>query len=228
MRDKGFAPMLVVVIAALFMFGYVAYRSHSSKTPSVTPIPTLDISGWVEYSDKNSPFTFIYDESHYIIEQYNESKYSKDFNSDLPSSFISFMGYKPPQVINAVNIKAIMAPSTIPAGDNSQMQIWVFGNKDSLTIDQWYEKYGYYPSFWGKGTEEAINKDRPRDGFHVNGVSGKQTFLDAMGKAKFAYISKGDKIYLFFGRNINYDEKSNVEIFPNDMSTILSTFQFTQ
>jgi hypothetical protein len=230
MIQKGFAPIVfltLIVLGIAVFFGYTKSRQTGQlfmATP--TPVPTPDTTSWSTYS--NSLFTFKYDDKEYKIQPYSESGLSKDNNENLPKDFIDFMGYNPPKVINAINVTAILAPGVIPAGGDSSMQIWVFDNKDSLNIDQWYEKYIYYPLTWGKSIKSVFEQERPKDGFMVDDIKGKQHFVDAMGEAKYGYLSRDDKMYFFFGRNIEYDEKKDSEVIPNQFSQILSTFKFTK
>jgi hypothetical protein len=63
-RQKGFAPILILVLIALVVVGYFGYKNYWSKMQSFvipTPIATADpTANWKKYMDPSGNFSFKY------------------------------------------------------------------------------------------------------------------------------------------------------------------------
>jgi len=228
-----FLVILLSAITAFFVYQNMQLRQQLvtvQPTPTLTPIATSDPTvDWSVYSGNR--YSFKYDKSKFVVESFGEAQLSSITKIKLPDSFTSFMGYKPPRVKDAIKIGVPFVDTSghsLPVDGEGIMQIWIFDNSNQLNIDQWYDKYIYYPIQWGHSIETALENERPKEGFIVDSTNGKQNYLDLMGTAKLSYLQKGDEMYLFYGQGIDFDNLNDVEKIPNDVSLILSTFKFTE
>ena len=233
MLKKLFLVILLSAITAFFVYQNMQLRQQLvtvQPTPTLTPIATSDPTvDWSVYSGNR--YSFKYDKSKFVVESFGEAQLSSITKIKLPDSFTSFMGYKPPRVKDAIKIGVPFVDTSghsLPVDGEGIMQIWIFDNSNQLNIDQWYDKYIYYPIQWGHSIETALENERPKEGFIVDSTNGKQNYLDLMGTAKLSYLQKGDEMYLFYGQGIDFDNLNDVEKIPNDVSLILSTFKFTE
>ncbi len=133
---------------------------------------------------------------------------------DIRESFMDFMGYEPPKLVAAVRIEDKNSPDPLEI-----FNVWLFRNPEALNINQWYEKYWYYPYNWGHAVDSVVESKRPKNSLNIDGMEAKYAVLDSMGRVQYIYLERKGIIYLIAVRG----EPSSDEI----GNQILSTFRFT-
>ena len=124
------------------------------------------------------------------------------------------MGYAPPEFLGAVAVL-----DKTGSYDKNPFSVWVFNNNNYLTIEQWFQKYWYYPFVWGVFDYTSKGHIALDQEATVSGETAKSKIVSYQsGEPKYIYVSKNSKMYLF--RII--DDKDHTG------DQILSSFKFIQ
>lgn len=210
--NRGFVHLLAILIIAFilgvaFMVFYInskktsvepKIKSYNESTISATPTEEDKV-----FIDTDLDFEFSYS-TQFKAEVDSEEGYSKRNNGNFRKNFSGYIGYEPGSVITAV---AVLDKSL--SFDINPFSVWVFDNSNNLSVENWYEKYWYYPFVWGDFSgRQGI---APNEVATISGQEAKSGMvLYQPGTPKFVYISKGKNIFLF--RIINDSEKTGDKI----------------
>jgi hypothetical protein len=199
--------------------------SQISQTPTTgipNPTPTPDpTANWKTYVNTKYGLKFKYPEERYLIEEDSEWLLSKESKIEMPKTFEEFFGYPPPKFLFALKMINKKSPQ-----DLSPLRIWGFSNEENKNIDEWYEKYRYYPFNWGKAITSIIEENRPKKEIVIGKKTGKFAYLEEMGKIKYIYLPLNKEMLLIRAR-VNFNEPKNQEI-PDITSEIISTLEFLE
>ena len=152
---------------------------------------------------------YVYVERLVVHGEITEEEFNKRGNGDFRKNFKGYVGYEPGEPFGAVVVL-----DKEGSYDASPFSVWVFNNSNVLTIEQWFDKYWYYPYLWGvfdytSKSHVALDTEAT--------VSGQQARYKIVayqpGKPKFVYIAKDQKMYLF-------------RVIGDSGDKILSTFKF--
>jgi len=227
------AALLLIVLAGTigFLLGKSLDKPKTSFSPisqvspspsSENPTPTLDpTANWKTYVNTKYGLKFKYPEERYLIEEDNEWLLSKESKIEMPKTFEEFFGYPPPKFLFALKMINKKSPQ-----DLSPLRIWGFSNEENKNIDEWYEKYWYYPFNWGKAITSIIEENRPKKEIVIGKKTGKFAYLEEMGKIKYIYLPL-NKEMLLIRAMVNFNEPKNQEI-PDMTSEIISTLEFLE
>lgn len=191
-------------------------------TPTPTPLEfsekPAETVDWETYTNEKFKFTLKYPKERYRIEEDNEEIYSQRYNAKLADEFIKLMGYLPPKEAGAIGVYQL-EPKTFPLSDQDHFSIWIFGNPEELTLNDWYEKYRFYPFRFGQMAPYLLEQERPKQSIIVSGIEGK-TMTDSVpdvGERRYVYLAKNSYIFL-------------IKIFlgKGEGERILSTFKFSE
>lgn len=194
-RQAGSAQLLLILLAAIVIAGAGLYFFRDKQEIQTFQIPkkvAVQKSVLNDYSNPNLGFQFNYPKD-LTVETDSEEEFNRRGNGNFRKNFKGYVGYEPGQVIEAV---VVLDQSN--DFEKSPLSVWVFNNETDLTIEQWFDKYWYYPFVWGvfdytsKG-HIALDKETT-----VSGQPTKSKIITYQpGKPKFVYISKNQKMYLF-------------------------------
>ncbi|MBI4157224.1 hypothetical protein HY502_00020 [Candidatus Woesebacteria bacterium] len=206
MKNKGFAPIIILVILALAVGGYLAYRGGYldglKSEPSLSPLTTLTsgtaTEDWETYSDKDWNISF---------------KYPSDFQVD---------GAKHPGI------------EVFWDGEYGKSQRWLYVFYNGVGIEETYLEWlklrvEETKKFRGGGTvyEETITR------LPNTKVAGVDSFVfespdvwEAPSVVRYVVVPRDNKYFLILmtysnleGRSIDY---------PETFDQILSTFKLTK
>ena len=185
--------------------------------PTENDIQQHEFANWKTYTNKEFNFNLKYPKEIYNLELDTFPEFSKRNNTEnIRKDFTEFMYYDPPNEKFGFYLKDKKTATLI-------LELWIFSNPDTLSIDTWYEKYKYYPHYFGDATQETVNQERPKNDILLNGITGKYAIVSLMGNHKFVYLKRDNLIYLM-NLAIDSDGKNNTEI----LDQILSTSKFIE
>lgn len=194
-----FLLIIVLVSTVAFVFLYfglmkppvlpVSFRSLTppANKPSSTPKTKFNTS-----KDQKLGLEFQYS-SQNIVKKDSEEEFNNRGNGNYRKNFTSYVGYEPAKVLGAV---VVLDKST--SYDTNPLTVWVFENLNDLSLDQWFNKYWYYPFLWGVfdyTSKSHINLDTEAT---LSGQPAKSKIVSYQsGKPKYIYVSINQKMYLF-------------------------------
>ncbi len=213
--QRGSAQLLLLLLVVL-LFGVGVYFYKASKeTPVVQnntdkqSLKDKSFNNYANYSNKDLGFQLQYAKD-LVVREDTEEEFNKRGNGDFRKNFNGYVGYEPAQVAGAV----VVLGKDVQYGTNA-FSVWVFNNDNNLAIQQWFDKYWYYPFVWGVfdyASKSHIALDTEAT---VSGqLAGSKVISYQPGSPKFVYVSKNNKMYLF-------------RIIGGTGDKILSTFKFT-
>lgn len=212
--QRGSATLFVLLIVLILLGGvgwyYFNKQSFSTNKPqnSLPQITKQIASADKTYQNNNLNFELKYQKD-LTVKENSEEDFNKRGNGDFRKNFKEYVGYELGKFAGAV---VVLDKSN--DYDKNPFTIWVFNNPNNLTIEEWYQKYWYYPFVWGDFTYDGKLKLSPKNEATVSGKVGKLGMVDYQpGKPKFIYIENNGKIYLF-------------RIIGEEGNKILSTFRF--
>ncbi len=140
--QKGFAPLLIVLIAVIVIGGGIYYFQHSSQITVVDAV-----KDWTSYSNTKYEYSVSYPKNYSAV-TYKE--YGKEYPAEPDSSIVSiFHPENTEKVIairDAIEIKLPLSPSSIHIALDC-------GEVESCKNDMSEEKYGkFIPLTFGGGT----------------------------------------------------------------------------
>lgn len=223
---KGFsAPLLLVgiflilgSILSFVLFSKTSKISEDLKTLSVLQTVNPKKEALETYANQNLGFEFSYsndlnvkEDSEEEFNQRGAGSASKSVNGDFRKNFRGYVGYEPGKFLGAVVV--------LEKEDSFEINpftVWVFDNLDNETIDSWFAKYWYYPFIWGVFDFTSKGHIIPDSEAIISGQPAKYKIIPyQLGKPKFIYISKDQKMYLF-------------RIIGQTGEQILATFKFLE
>jgi hypothetical protein len=129
--------------------------SEEEKQNLISSIP----DEWKTYTNQSPNFSFKYPPNYQI-----KAETDVDFESpNHPQSskwFEQLQGYQPQLPIAVVTITT-PKNSADNETESDPITIYIFNNPETLDADQWFEKYNYYPFYFGSGKEESENPKFP-------------------------------------------------------------------
>lgn len=200
-RQSGFAALLtliliIVIAAATYIVGKqllpLMFTKKTVEVVQVLPRPSQNV-----YYDKEVGFEFKFPSSGYSIIDDDEEKFSSHAKAQFRKNFTGYVGYEPPQFVKGLIVKA--NDSAHPDQfEPVPLTLWIFDNPKSFSIDQWYQRYWYYPFVWGQFAQPQKGKSSPVNISSVSGQLSKSNIISYRpGSPKFVYLSHNSKIYLF-------------------------------
>ena len=221
----GLGAFLGVLILVGAVFGIYKYAQRQipiepaeGPTPTLEATPTPDeTADWETYTNTKYGYSIRYPEDKYTISQDNELLYSEENKIEVKTSFEDYLGYPPPEFLFALRF-------VNKETKEDPIRIWIFNNEENKNIDDWYEKYWYYPFTWGKGVPAVVEENKPVKEIEIGRQTGRYVYSDEMGKVKYIYLSTKGWMFLF-GAQVGFDEIKKEEL-PSEIGLILSTFRF--
>ena len=198
--QKGFAQLLIIIPLVLLLIagGIYFYPKTKKENTSPTVVKTEitesvnDTSGIKEYSNQNLGFSFQYPKELSVKED-TEEEFNKRGNGDFRKNFRSYIEYEPGGFVGAVVVLEDEQDY-----DANPLTLWVFDNSDDLTIEDWHDKYWYYPFVWGDFSSRGKIDYAPTEISTISGQLTKSKVLDYQpNKPKFVYLENNKKMYLF-------------------------------
>lgn len=188
--QKGSA-LITVVLISLLVFGVGLYFYFDKSNPQVSVSPAAGKAEQETYTGSQLAIKFEYGKDLSVKED-SEEEFNKRGNGDFRKNFKGYVGYEPGKFVGAVLVLDKQA-----SYDTNPFTVRIFENPDNLTIDQWYEKFWYYPFVWGDFTDRN-KKASPQNIATISGQAANYGVVDYQpGKPKFVYLSKDKKMYLF-------------------------------
>lgn len=220
--QRGFASTVVLVIILAVLAGaagyFVFYKNSSTSLAQTVPtavtqasnepksiIPIVAVPSVATASQQPSSSTLtslpysnqaggfsLESISGLSVKEESEGEYFKRIIQDMRKNFAGYVGYAPAPMITSVYFM-----DKADDYDSSPLTVWVFNNPNNLTIEQFYNKYWYYPFVWGNFVSSEKNASAPTNPETVDGKTGGSTVIDYRpGKPKAIYVAHGDKMYL--------------------------------
>ncbi len=187
----------------------------ASPVPSLVPttVPTSKPINLREtYTNDEYSFTFSYPKT-LSVQPDSEEDFAKRFGGDNKANFTSYVGYAPGKLLSAV---AVLDKDS--SFDNSPLTIWIFDNPNQLTVDQWFDKYWYYPFLWGvfdKTSKGHVILDQEAT---ISSQTAKYKIVSYQpGAPKYLYLEHGGKMFLI--RVLTASDQTG--------ENILQSFKFT-
>ena len=187
MQRGSALPLLLILVTLIIGYFWATNKFSQSRIPISPQVKTTTNT----YNSTGLGFVFKYPEG-LIVKEDTEEEFNKRGKGDFRKNFKGYVGYEPGKFIGAV----------VVLKDNSYQEnpltIWVFDNPDSLSIDNWYKNFWYYPFVWGDFTSMGKITLAPKDELTISGQMGKSGVIDyQQGKPKFVYVSLNEKMFLF-------------------------------
>lgn len=199
--QKGSALIPLTLFLAVIVLAIVSgwyYVNNQPVTESYRPGPTQSVMG----PEKTEPNPEIYENPdldlrfkypvEYEVKEETEAQFHKRSNGDMRKNFNSTLFYPPAEFITSLYVAK-------PGEDlkDAGLSIWVFENPDNLTPQAFYKKYWYYPFIWGDFTY-AKEKIAPSEDFKLGEATASSSIVEYQtGSPRFAYLSRGGKMFLF-------------------------------
>lgn len=195
-NQKGFAGIFWLVISLSFVGLLVWLFSIKPKPQTKLTQPTVSATNAeLKHSDPNSNLSFSYPSKYKLVYD-TEAEFTKRGNTDFRKNFTSYVGYKPPEVIDAITLQETNQPSS-DSFDKAPFLIWVFDNPDNLSGQDWYNKYWYYPFMWGVFSFSQKAQNAPRLESSISGqLSWKGVVSYQEESPEYIYLSSNQKMYL--------------------------------
>lgn len=191
--QKGSALPLVILVILLVILGsgiYFFQNREQDSSPRVTPYSSYDNDK--TYSNQALGFTFKY-ANELTVKEDTEEEFDKRGNGNFRKNFKGYVFYEPGKFLGAVVVL-----DKDQKYETNPFTIWVFDNENNFTIDQWYQKYWYYPFVWGDFTSKGKIELAPKEEATISGELAKSGIIDYQpGKPRFVYLAKDQKMYLF-------------------------------
>ena len=219
--------ILISSILLLLLFAYLAVRStiltpsnpqqfDQDEQLSLIDEDTTVHEGlkttWIKYENDQGGLTFRYPPDYKVFTNDEVTVKQTDRNLYYQDEFAAVLGYRPPQVVVEVYVSHNSVQPSVH--HNPTFHIWVLENSAQLSIDDWYQKYQYYPAVWGQLSDTKMAADIPSSqveiGSHVASFSASNDYR----REQYGYLLQGSRIFLF-----------QVDMQENVSSEILSTFQ---
>lgn len=179
----------------------------------ITATSEIDTSVWEEYVSKDFGFSFRHDP--------NLKFQSKDLSLlDRPDVgginrteyFIELNEIQPPKVLFGVNPVYEKDPDASPGGVYPDyFSVWVMENNSELDLDEWYDRYVYFPIGFSKSRFDQFEKLD----ISVDGVEGEYIVFKDVVDQRLLLVSTDRYMFL-----IHINESSSID------KEILSTFRF--
>lgn len=193
--QKGFAPILLVIIFAAILTSAGVYWSSFKKASEVviqekmvSPTPPNETN----YENAQLGFKLVLPGG-FLVKEESEKDYFKRSNGDVRKNFTYYIQYLPPDFINSFYVLENGEDNL----DKAKLAIVVFKNPDNLDAQKFYNKYWYYPFVWGDFTA-GKNKIAPENIEQIGGKEGKYGIVDYReGKPKFIYLPLESKDLMF-------------------------------
>ncbi|MBI3103620.1 hypothetical protein HYZ05_01645 [Candidatus Daviesbacteria bacterium] len=197
--QKGSAlPFLILVIVILgslvFFYSYsrTGSRTGTRDEPAKLLQPPVSESKIKTFTGEKLQIQFDYPKQ-LTAKEDSEEEFNQRGNGDFRKNFTYYVTYPPAEVLGIV---ALLDETN--SYETNPLTVWVFENPNDLTIEQWYQKYWYYPFVWGDFTYSGKFILVPKEEATISGQMGKSGIIDYReGKPKFIYLSKDKKMYLF-------------------------------
>lgn len=201
--QKGSAlPLVILLIVILGLIGglYFFQTNVTKESPAKVLIPPVSENKNVTFTSHEFNFQFEYPKDLSVKED-SEEGFNERGGGNFRKNFTYYVTYPPAKVLGA-----IVVLDETGSYETNPFSIWVFENLDNLTIDQWSEKYWYYPFLWGD-FDVTKHKVAPHKQATVSGQMAQYSVVDYRpGQPKFIYIKNSEKMYLF--RLINDPQNS--------------------
>ena len=139
--------------------------------------------------------------------------------NELESVFAELMGYPPPIFVSIVTVDELTYTDK-QQGEKPPIPFtaWAFSNPENLNIDEWYQKYGYYPSIWGQATPGVLAENQPQSKTMIANTHAQFRITQNMGTLQLVFVPTQDHMLLFEVRG---------DPTPDNIGNqILSTIQF--
>ena len=203
--------LLIIIALGVGIYFYQNFQKKTVKPPAA--VATQKISVTDEYSNKARGFKFTYPKNLSARED-SEEEYNKRGNGNFRKNFTGYVGYAPPEFLGAVAVL-----DETGSYDTNSISVWVFNNDNNKTLEEWFDKYWYYPFVWGVFDYTSKGHIALDQEATVSGETAKSKIVSYQsGEPKYIYVSKNSKMYLF--RII--DDKDHTG------DQILSSFKFIQ
>lgn len=221
---------LIIFLVVLFTIWFVIFSKPSPTEPTkqtnqneivatiAFPIPFAE--QWLLYEDTATRFSIKYpSQTHRVLTSERAIEAVGIGRNEIESAFSTLMEYSPPLLISTVVIDELAYADRQPEEKPpTPFVVWIFANPDNLSIDDWYQFYGYYPSIWGKSIPSLKEENRPRNKAAVANSQAQFFITQNMGTLQLIFVPTQDHMLLFEIR----DEPN-----PNNVGNqILSTVQF--
>jgi|SRR3989344_3089328 len=182
------AVLLVLIVGGVYLYPKIKGDNLVSVSELSSP-KKIDLK---EYSNQALGFTFKY-ANELTVKEDTEEEFDKRGNGDFRKNFKGYVQYEPGKFLGAV-----VALDKDQKYETNPFTVWVFDNENNFTIDQWYQKYWYYPFVWGDFTSKGKIELAPKDEATISGEIAQSGIIDYQpGKPKFVYLAKDQKMYLF-------------------------------
>ena len=209
MQKGSVLPLLLGILVLGGIIGTYLFFNKPTPPPLIRPIEQKN--NLKTYQQEKLGFQFQYTDKDLKVQEDSEEEFNKRGNGDFRKNFTYYVTYQPADVLGAVSVL-----DESGSYEMNPFTVWVFNNANNLTIEQFYEKYWYYPFVWGDYTERRENV-APINDATISGQLAKYGVVTYReGSPKFVYLSSNGKMYLI--RIINNED--------NIGDQILSTFKF--
>lgn len=199
--QKGSAALFLLVVAIVVGIFIVLLVNRAKvsitqlpvKIPAVPKIPGLPSPTPFIYSDSALGFEVQYFDKDLKVVKDSEEDFNKRGNGNYRKNFTGYVGYEPP-----VSTGAVVVLDKDGSFDKNPLSVWVFSNDNNLTIEQFFQKYWYYPFVWGVFDYTSKGHIALDSEATVSGQLAKYKIISYQpGKPKFVYVAKENKMYLF-------------------------------
>lgn len=189
-KGSALIPTLLLGVAIIIISGFY-YYSQSNRAQNSIYSPKIDNKNLEIYTNNQLGLEFKYSKNLKVIVD-SEEEFDKRGNGEFRKNFTNYVTYPPAEFIGG-----IVVLDETSSYETNPLTIWVFSNSNNLEVEQFYENYWYYPFVWGDYTLRR-NDVAPVNEATISGMLAKSGVVDYQpGKPKFAYLSKGRKMYLF-------------------------------
>lgn len=179
------SALILLVVVSIFV-GVWFVNTFKSDTKQALPSPT-PVSTRLVYQDNELKFQFEYPDEFEVVNE-SEEQYSERTKTQYRKNFKYYVAYEPPKFIKSFVVKPKSLALTEDQFAKVPFYLWIFENPDKLTSEKWYEKYWYYPFFWG------VYDSRKAE---IKPASGEAEISFSPGKPKLILLPKDDKMFLF-------------------------------
>ncbi len=184
----------IAIAIVLFLLPRLT-KTTSTSVNTPTPAPTAQNRPRLQSYTNKIGFSLKFLSTYAIIPD-SEEDFSKRNSADFRKNFTGYVGYEPPQILEALMIVPVGA--TKPGQfDRVPFSIWVFNNPDDLSINQWFQRYWYYPFLWGVFSEPDKSHVLPTDSAPIDNHPAKSVVVAYQPNSpQFLYTASGDKMFL--------------------------------
>lgn len=183
--------LIVSLIIGSFYFFFIVKKDTE---PTGTISKSLPSKSQKLYKSEKLQLEFEHPKNLTVSED-SEEEFNKRGNGNYRKNFTGYVGYEPEKFTGAL---ALTDNKEAKPFEDSPFTVWVFDNPDNLAIDDWYDRYWYYPFVWGDFTYNGKSKYAPEKEATISGQIAKYNVVDyQQGKPKFYYLSGNKKMYLF-------------------------------